>query len=256
MYWTEILDLDAEVNGRYLDDSFDLIADLLGSAPRRIVDLGAGTGTGSVALARRFDDAEVVAVDSSSEMIDATRAAAVSAGVGQRVQGVRADVDHGWPTIEPVDLVWAASSMHHVADPAAAFDAAFAGIRPGGVVAVVEMDDQPMFLPAADGLAEVEERLHVAMGWRQGHDWAATIRGAGFTDLRVHALVTDLVPAPPRAVDYAEKFLRRVNSLVQQGNSGVSAEDAEALDILLGSLRERSELRFHSTRTLWLARRP
>jgi methylase of polypeptide subunit release factors len=38
-----------------------------GLPPRRILDLGSGTGTGAIALARRFQDADVIALDLSAE---------------------------------------------------------------------------------------------------------------------------------------------------------------------------------------------
>ena len=42
-------------------------------APRRALDLGAGTGAGAFAIAERFPDAEVVGVDLSGEMVAEAR---------------------------------------------------------------------------------------------------------------------------------------------------------------------------------------
>src|SRR5688500_534446 len=44
--------------------------DRLEQEPRRILELGTGTGTGALMLARRFSDAEVWAVDLSEAMIE------------------------------------------------------------------------------------------------------------------------------------------------------------------------------------------
>lgn len=52
-------------------------------SPRRILEIGTGTGSGAAALAERFPDAEVVAVDISPEMIE--RAQAKAARVSFRV---------------------------------------------------------------------------------------------------------------------------------------------------------------------------
>jgi SAM-dependent methyltransferase len=47
--------------------------DLIEPAPRRILELGTGTGAGALMLARRFPDAEIWAVDLSQAMIERAR---------------------------------------------------------------------------------------------------------------------------------------------------------------------------------------
>ena len=78
----ELLDLDGVVLLGYLDAVVGWVAETAGPAVARVVDLGAGTGTGTVALARRFPEAEVVAVDASAGMLARLAAAAGAAGVG------------------------------------------------------------------------------------------------------------------------------------------------------------------------------
>jgi len=48
--------------------------DLIEPAPRRILELGTGTGIGALMLAQRFPDAEIRAVDLSQAMIERARA--------------------------------------------------------------------------------------------------------------------------------------------------------------------------------------
>lgn len=48
---------------------FDLIAHIRPQAQMRIVDLGCGTGELTLALAERFEDAEVIGIDNSAEML-------------------------------------------------------------------------------------------------------------------------------------------------------------------------------------------
>ena len=45
----------------------------LDSAPRRIIDVGSGTGAGAFSLAERFPDAEIVGVDLSDAMLEQAR---------------------------------------------------------------------------------------------------------------------------------------------------------------------------------------
>ena len=61
---------------------FDLVARVGAVAPRRVVDLGCGPGNLTVALASRWPDAAIEAVDSSTSMVAAVRERGVDAVVG------------------------------------------------------------------------------------------------------------------------------------------------------------------------------
>src|ERR1700677_133429 len=90
----ELLDLDAEVLHSYLSEVIDWVHELAASLPRRrILDLGSGTGAGALALARRFPDADVMAVDMSEYLLDHLRGKARDLGVTDRVRTVQADLD-------------------------------------------------------------------------------------------------------------------------------------------------------------------
>src|SRR5947209_15981319 len=65
---------------------FDLIAQIGATDPRHVVDLGCGPGNLTVALAQRWPGATVTGLDSSPEMIDAARAAAVRDAAGQNLE--------------------------------------------------------------------------------------------------------------------------------------------------------------------------
>src|SRR5206468_4917243 len=103
--------------------------------PARILDVGAGTGVGSVALAQRFPAAEVIALDSSEEMLEHLAAKAAATGTADRVQPMLADLDAGWPAVDDVDLAWASLSLHHLADPDRVLADLLVAMRPGGLVA-------------------------------------------------------------------------------------------------------------------------
>src|SRR4051812_29121426 len=110
---SDMLDLDAEV----LHDFHHEVITWAGSVTperARVVDLGAGTGTGSLALARHLPHAEVIAVDVDDEMLKHLRHKAESAGLAERIRTVRADLDQPWPELGPADLIWASASLHHM----------------------------------------------------------------------------------------------------------------------------------------------
>jgi ubiquinone/menaquinone biosynthesis C-methylase UbiE len=262
----ELLDLDAEVSSAYLCDVTAWVSRQAADMPRRILDLGAGTGTGTIALAQRFGLADVIALDASAEMLDRVRDKASSAGLADRVQTVQADLNAGWPAIEPVDLVWASSSLHHMADPAAVLDSVFAAISPGGLLAVTEMDAPPRFLPDDIGLGRpgLESRLHHALeqaqtGWPPSPDWGPYLEQARFAVLSRQTFTIDLKPPHTAPVcRYAGTYLRRVRPVLEGRLAG---DDLTTLDALLASdgpdsLLRRGDLVVRGSRTAWAARRP
>ncbi|MEZ0492436.1 trans-aconitate 2-methyltransferase [Kineococcus sp. TBRC 1896] len=191
-----VLDLDAEVFGAQLTAVLDLLD--LPVPPRRVVDLGAGTGTGSRSLRDRFPAATVTAVDSDPRMLS------VLADQGFAV--VAADLDEGFPVqLHGADLVWAASSLHHVHDVPRLLAGVRAALAPGGVLAVVELEDLPRFTtdPAEDR-ARAAAR---AAGWNHHPDWIPHLRAAGFTVER-HDLVLDVAPSAA-AQEFARAWLPR-----------------------------------------------
>jgi SAM-dependent methyltransferase len=262
----ELLDLDAEVLHSYLSDVTGWVRELAAGWPcRRILDLGCGTGTGALALIERFEEADVIAVDMSAPLLERLGVKARELGVTDRVRTLQADLDAAWPAIGPVDLVWASSSLHHMADPDRVLADVFAALRPGGLLALVELDSFPRFLP--DGAdAGLEERGHAALAeWRAselphlGSDWGPRLSAAGFTVEAQRHFVIDLAPPLPAAAGrYAQASLRRMRS----GLDGqLSAGDLAALDALIdgdgpdGVLR-REDLIVRAARDAWVARRP
>src|ERR1700680_1971348 len=113
--WTamaEILDLDADVLHSYLSEVTAWICEQAAGLPRRrILDLGSGTGAGALALVQCFEEADVIALDKSEQLLARGQAKARELGVEDRIRTVQADLDAAWPVIDPVDLVWASSSL-------------------------------------------------------------------------------------------------------------------------------------------------
>ncbi|WP_329500278.1 methyltransferase [Kitasatospora herbaricolor] len=267
---TELLDLDAEVLAEH---TASVIAWLpVGPGPRRIVDLGCGTGAGTLALAEHFPAAELTAVDSSAAHLERLREKAAAAGAADRVRLVEADLDApAWPDLGRPELVWASASMHHMADPDRTLRQVHDLLAPGGLFAVVELAGFPRFLPAdapadAPGLEErchaVLDRHHAEQLPHRGADWGTLLRKAGFTVEGERTITVDITvgidPARTDAVArYALSGLRRMRGGIE---STLSPEDLAALDRLLDtdgphSILRRDDLGVRTERTVWAARR-
>lgn len=100
----DLLDLDAEVLTEARDAVRVDIGRLVDAPVRSILDLGAGTGSGTFGLLRHFPDAHALALDSSEEMLDRLRSRAEDEGLVDRISTLRADLDEALPEIDPVDL--------------------------------------------------------------------------------------------------------------------------------------------------------
>jgi SAM-dependent methyltransferase len=256
----EMLDLDVEVLHEYHREVMTWAASLV-PGRGRIVDLGAGTGNASLALARQRPDAEVIAVDVSEPMLEDIQRKAEALGIAGRIRTVQADLDHHpWPALGPADLVWAANSLHHVADPGHVLGHVFATLRPGGALMVTEVGAFPRFLSDPAGAA-LEERGHAAMasarteaGMHMDEDWAGRFAEAGFTVEAERRFDIGLrAPLPAAAGRYAHVSLQRV----RHGAEGrLGADDLAALDAAAAGVLDRDDLTIRTSRTVWLARRP
>jgi ubiquinone/menaquinone biosynthesis C-methylase UbiE len=264
-----LLDLDADVLHSYLFDVTTWIRQQAADIPhRRILDLGAGTGTGTIALAQRFDGADVIAVDRAEEMLTHVRAKALDLGFADRIRTVQADLDMAWPAIEPVDVVWASNSLHEMADPGRVLKDVFATIHPGGLLAVAEMDSPPRFLPEDIGLGRpgLESRCHDALEHeragskpRLGQDWGPHLEQSGFAILAKRIFIIDLTPPHSASTGrYAQAYLRRIRPILE---GRIATDDLAALDTLIDSdgpdgVLHRDDLVVRGTRTAWIAHRP
>jgi SAM-dependent methyltransferase len=276
-----ILDLDADVLRDQLSEATGWLAGLAGDMPvRRILDLGSGTGTGTFALLRRFADAEVVAVDMSPHMLHHLRARAAAQGLTDRVRTVEADLDAEWPnlsreapsreapsTADGADLAWMSAALHHMTDPDRTLRQTRAALRPGGLLAVVEMTGFPRFLPDDIGLGRpgLEARCYAVLDRQraeelphQGADWGPRLAAAGFAVEGERVLSIELdAPLPESAGRYAQAIFQRM----RPGLEGqLDADDLAVLSTLIDSdgpdsLLRRDDLRIRTTRPAWVARR-
>jgi len=263
-HMADLLDLDAEVLSEYHREVAEWVsANLTGRA--RIIDVGAGTGTGTLALARQLPDAEVIALDVDEEMLKHIQDKARASGLADRIRTVQADLDQAWPDgLKTADLVWAANSLHHMGDPARAVAQIYQMLRPGGLLAVTELESFPRFLTDPAGAA-LEERIHAAMargrdeaGMHMHEDWPARFAEAGFAVESERRFVIALQPPPdsPMAASvtrYAMVTLCRARHGLEDK---LSASEIAELDALAPALSARHDLTVRTSRTVWLARKP
>jgi ubiquinone/menaquinone biosynthesis C-methylase UbiE len=261
----DLLDLDAEVLSEYHREVAEWVSAKL-TDRARIIDVGAGTGTGTLALARQLPDAEVIAVDVDEEMLKHIQHKARASGLADRVRTVQADLDQAWPDdLKNADLVWAANSLHHMGDPARAVAQIYQMLRPGGLLAVTELESFPRFLTDPAGAA-LEERIHTAMaqsrdeaGMHMHEDWPARFAGAGLAVESERRFAIALPPSPPDS-PMAAAVTRYVMATLRRARHGLedklSAGDIAELDALAPALSARDDLTVRTSRTVWLARKP
>lgn len=255
----DMLDLDAEVLHEYHHELIAWVGREAVDRPR-VIDLGAGSGTGALALARELPGAAVTAVDVSAEMLAHLRSRAEAAGLSDRIRTVEADLDQPWPDLGPADLVWAASSMHHMADPGRALAAAHSALRPGGLLVIAELESFPRFLTGTPD-EELERRGHEAAAHRRDEaglhmheNWSARIGEAGFAPVTERRFDIDLrPPLPAAATRYAEVTLHRMRHGLEDRLSGT---DLAALEQVAANLAGRDDLSVRTGRTVWLAHKP
>jgi SAM-dependent methyltransferase len=265
----DLLDLDGEVLHAYWTGALGWVQSAVADRRcERILDLGAGSGTGTIALARRFAGAEVIAVDNSEDMLSRIQAKALDLGLASRIRTIHTDLDEAWPILDTLDVTWASMSMHHMAEPDQVLGNVFAATRPDGLVAVAEFDEPLRFLPDDVGFGRpgLEARCLDALGKEHAHsvpelgsDWSPRLSAAGFAEVVERVFSIELnAPRSPAAINYARGWLRRLRSGAAHR---LDPDDQQALDRLLDAggldaLQHRRELQVRGTRTVTLGRRP
>ena len=116
-------------------------------AVRLVVDVGSGPGVGTCELARRFPDAQVIAVDSSPAMLARVERRAAAGGLGGRISTHLAELPGGLDGIGTADVIWASMSLHHVGDEAPRLRALHGLLDQGGLLAIAERAEPTRVFP-------------------------------------------------------------------------------------------------------------
>lgn len=139
----------------------------------RAIDVGAGTGLLGLMLAG--DVGELVLAEPSEGMLDVARAK-LAAGGPRNVTAVPFDLTADAPPGDPFDLVVSLLVLHHLEDTPAALAAIRRLLRPGGRLALADLDaeDGSFHDPDAEGIHH--------LGFERGR-LADLARQAGFVDV-------------------------------------------------------------------------
>jgi SAM-dependent methyltransferase/DNA-binding transcriptional ArsR family regulator len=153
--------------------------------PMTIADLGAGEGAFALLLAQSAK--KIIAVDSSTRMIDVGREQAARNGV-QNVEFRQGDMEELPIGAGEVDLVFFTQSLHHALHPARALEEAWRILTPGGRIAVLDLA-RHRFEEARDLYADEW------LGFSEA-ELEAMLEKAGFTE--VSASIVDKEPETPQ----------------------------------------------------------
>src|SRR5262249_31635408 len=107
----------------------DLVAQIALENPRRVIDLGCGTGNSTELLHRRWPHAELTGLDNSAEMLSQARSHHPD------WKWIDSTVE-AWLPDRPFDMVFSNACLHWVKDHGQIFPRLLSHVVPGGALAV------------------------------------------------------------------------------------------------------------------------
>ena len=156
--------------------------DRLPEPPRRVLDVGTGTGMAAIAIARRFPEADVLGIDVAGRMIDEARRLAPSE-LADQLRFEVADAAR-MPAADPYDLVVLANMIPF-------FDELARLVTSGGraVFTFSRGPETPIFVPTERLRSELEQRGFDGFEELQAGSGTAVIarRGSDGEAVNVHS---------------------------------------------------------------------
>jgi ubiquinone/menaquinone biosynthesis C-methylase UbiE len=160
----------------YYDESRDAQLDLLAAvqpAPRRIVDLGGGTGSLAEAILNRFPDASVLVRDIDPQMLAVARTRL--ARFGERVE---LSLGSFLDPLPPVDAVLCAFALHHIRtldEKTEVYRRIRSALLPGGVLLNNDAAGGPFWPHLRDQWAAfmATRGFTLEQGYQNLQDWSA-----------------------------------------------------------------------------------
>jgi ubiquinone/menaquinone biosynthesis C-methylase UbiE len=245
-WWAPVLEPAAL---RVLDE----VASLVGAdgAGFRLLDLGAGTGTLSIAAAERWPGAAVLGVDGSTGMLQVARREAIrrlGRAEARRVELVAGLADRLPVPDATIDVVVSSFVLQLVSDRSRAMREIRRVLRPGGILAFTTwlisdeaFDPDEAFYDVLDEMevAELDQAEEARSGdFGSAAAAAAQVRRAGFRDVRARADRLEHRYDPASYVDFLEHYAER--STFESVAHDVAAEiRARTIERLAGLPPER-----------------
>lgn len=145
--------------------------------PKRILDIGCGTGSMTDLLMKRYPKAEIVALDFAIPMLEKTRK---QGRWLRRPKCICADLDHLPFAADSFDLIYANASLQWSNDPQAMFGDLSRVLRPEGLLMFTSFGpDTLRELRIAWAAADNREHVH---GFIDMHDYGDMLVHAGMAD--------------------------------------------------------------------------
>lgn len=162
----------------------ELLARVENATAKRVTDLGCGPGNSTELLVRRFPDATITAIDSSSAMLASARKRLPDC------RFIQADISH-WQADAPQDIIYANASLQWVGDHVQLLPHLMAQLSSRGVLAIQMPDNR-------------EEPSHRVMRDVAGSDsWKSKIGDAAATRVKIESAdrYYDLLAAHSVSID-------------------------------------------------------
>lgn len=154
-----------------------IIAQVRPAGDVEALDFGCGTGLATLRLQPHVK--AITGVDSSQGMLAVLEAKVQKQGFGN-VRTRMVDFEHGGTVDGRFDLIFSSMTLHHVPDTAALLKRLFGHLRPGGTIAIADLDKEDgSFHPDNTGVFHygferaVLKRLFEAAGFSDVHDTTA-----------------------------------------------------------------------------------
>jgi SAM-dependent methyltransferase len=239
---------------------------------RRVLDIGSGPGVGTCELARLFPDAHVIAVDSSPAMLERATQRAAAHGLDARISTHHAELPGGLEGFEPVEMIWASMSLHHVGDEVTALRVLRDVLEPSGLIAIAERAEPTRVLPdeldigrpgLADRLDRAGAKWFAAMreglaGAVPSTDFSSMLTSAGL-EMVGSRLARERFDAP-LSDDARRVVLGHLRRVREQSHEHLDDDDLRTLDVLIDvndprGVMQRPDVFVAASRQVQIARR-
>jgi len=180
----------------------------------RVLDVGCGPGSITLGLAQHVAPGQVIGLDLSRETLESARANAVARGV----QNLRYEEGSVYELRFPdasFDVAYAHQVFQHLREPAAALREMLRVVRPGGLIAVRDVDWGTATYwpldPWIDRFIDTHMKTFARNGGdpRMGRELRALFNAAGVTDLQVSAAVW-CYTTPEDTADWGNSYAERL----------------------------------------------